>query len=153
MSSATCPPPRSAHQAVVVDKAEAPEMWIFGGEFTSPSGNQFHHYRDLWKLDLNTFASVKQPYRTCAQLRYGTAAGSPGRSALPALFPSLCSLSSHLGRCCNRAHVCMCALIQVGAEERRREVERQEGQFELVVVWWWRRSVRSLRPPHGALQA
>ena len=23
-------------------------MWVFGGEFASPSESQFHHYKDLW---------------------------------------------------------------------------------------------------------
>jgi hypothetical protein len=27
--SGVCPPPRSAHQAVMIDKPDAPEMWIF----------------------------------------------------------------------------------------------------------------------------
>lgn len=29
VTSANCPPPRSAHQAVIVEKPDAPEMWIF----------------------------------------------------------------------------------------------------------------------------
>ncbi|GBP13049.1 Kelch domain-containing protein 4 [Eumeta japonica] len=41
------PPPRSAHQAVATP-ANKGELWIFGGEFTSPSETQFHHYKDLW---------------------------------------------------------------------------------------------------------
>lgn len=24
------------------------QIWIFGGEFTSDTQNQFHHYKDLW---------------------------------------------------------------------------------------------------------
>lgn len=28
------------------------QMWVFGGEFSSHSQNQFYHYRDLWLLHL-----------------------------------------------------------------------------------------------------
>ncbi|XP_075980229.1 kelch domain-containing protein 4 [Anticarsia gemmatalis] len=45
------PPPRSAHQAVATP-ANKGELWIFGGEFTSPSETQFHHYKDLWCFSL-----------------------------------------------------------------------------------------------------
>jgi hypothetical protein len=24
------------------------QLWIFGGEFTSPTETQFYHYKDLW---------------------------------------------------------------------------------------------------------
>ncbi|XP_047037755.1 kelch domain-containing protein 4 [Helicoverpa zea] len=41
------PPPRSAHQAIATP-ANKGELWVFGGEFTSPSETQFHHYKDLW---------------------------------------------------------------------------------------------------------
>lgn len=29
------------------------QLWIFGGEFTSPTQTQFYHYKDLWVLDLS----------------------------------------------------------------------------------------------------
>ena len=29
-------------------------MWIFGGEFASPSESQFHHYKDLWVFHYNS---------------------------------------------------------------------------------------------------
>jgi len=45
------PSPRSAHQAVVVSK-EGGQMWIFGGEFSSPNNSQFHHFKDLFVLNL-----------------------------------------------------------------------------------------------------
>ncbi|PNW78421.1 hypothetical protein CHLRE_09g398200v5 [Chlamydomonas reinhardtii] len=45
------PPPRSAHQAVIVKNT----MLVFGGEFTSPNQERFHHYKDLWRLDLTTW--------------------------------------------------------------------------------------------------
>lgn len=43
------PPARSAHQAVAIDR-NGGEMWLFGGEFTTPNGSQFKTYRDLWVL-------------------------------------------------------------------------------------------------------
>lgn len=41
------PPPRCGHQAIVTSTNKG-EMWIFGGEFSSPSELQFYHYKDLW---------------------------------------------------------------------------------------------------------
>lgn len=49
------PPPRSAHAAATHRNF----MYIFGGEFSSPRQTQFHHYRDLWRLDVKTFAWEK----------------------------------------------------------------------------------------------
>ncbi|XP_067130710.1 kelch domain-containing protein 4 [Centruroides vittatus] len=46
------PPPRCAHQAVVVSHGGG-QMWIFGGEFASPTRSQFYHYRDLWVYHLS----------------------------------------------------------------------------------------------------
>ena len=40
--SPNSPPPRSAHQAV----AHGGYLYVFGGEFTSPNQEKFHHYRD-----------------------------------------------------------------------------------------------------------
>ncbi|XP_050684689.1 kelch domain-containing protein 4 [Leptidea sinapis] len=45
------PPPRSAHQTVAT-QANKGEIWVFGGEFTSPSETQFYHYKDLWCFSL-----------------------------------------------------------------------------------------------------
>ena len=28
-------------------------MYIFGGEFTSPSQNQFYHYKDFWRFNID----------------------------------------------------------------------------------------------------
>ncbi|OXB78415.1 UNVERIFIED_CONTAM: hypothetical protein H355_009186 [Colinus virginianus] len=47
------PPRRCAHQAAVVPTAGG-QLWVFGGEFASPSGEQFYHYKDLWVLHLAT---------------------------------------------------------------------------------------------------
>ena len=38
-------------------------MWVFGGEFVSPSQNQFYHYKDLWTFSLteHKWTSVRGP--------------------------------------------------------------------------------------------
>lgn len=41
------PPPRSSHAAAVHRNM----MYIFGGEFSTPSLSHYRHYRDLWRLD------------------------------------------------------------------------------------------------------
>lgn len=48
---APSPPPRSSHQAVMYKSF----LFVFGGEFSSPSGERFRHYRDLWRLDSGTW--------------------------------------------------------------------------------------------------
>ncbi|XP_069824699.1 kelch domain-containing protein 4 isoform X2 [Dendropsophus ebraccatus] len=56
------PPRRCAHQAVAVPQAGG-QLWVFGGEFASPDGEQFYHYKDLWVLHLNTktWEQIKSP--------------------------------------------------------------------------------------------
>ncbi|XP_033075156.1 kelch domain-containing protein 4 isoform X1 [Trachypithecus francoisi] len=39
--------------AVVVPQGGG-QLWVFGGEFASPNGEQFYHYKDLWVLHLAT---------------------------------------------------------------------------------------------------
>ena len=46
-------PPRCAHQAVLT-AGEGGQLWIFGGEYASPSQSQFYHYKDLWVFYLKT---------------------------------------------------------------------------------------------------
>lgn len=41
------PAPRCGHQ-MVVTSANKGQLWVFGGEFASPTQSQFYHYRDLW---------------------------------------------------------------------------------------------------------
>lgn len=41
------PPPRCGHQ-MVATSANKGQLWLFGGEFASPTQSQFYHYRDLW---------------------------------------------------------------------------------------------------------
>mmetsp|Transcript_4365 Transcript_4365/g.11848 ORF Transcript_4365/g.11848 Transcript_4365/m.11848 type:complete len:564 (-) Transcript_4365:268-1959(-) len=45
------PAPRSAHQAII----HKGFMYVFGGEFTSPNQERFHHFKELWRLDLSTW--------------------------------------------------------------------------------------------------
>ncbi|XP_050514767.1 kelch domain-containing protein 4 isoform X2 [Diabrotica virgifera virgifera] len=47
------PPPRCGHQ-MVVSSANKGQLWVFGGEFTTPTQSQFYHYRDLWVFHLAT---------------------------------------------------------------------------------------------------
>ena len=53
------PPPRCGHQAIISPN-NGGELWVFGGEFSSPNGNQFYHYKDLWLLNLKSLSS-KEP--------------------------------------------------------------------------------------------
>lgn len=35
-------------QSVLVRSGAGDQLWVFGGEFVSPTETQFYHYRDLW---------------------------------------------------------------------------------------------------------
>ncbi|KAJ1424833.1 hypothetical protein B484DRAFT_331083 [Ochromonadaceae sp. CCMP2298] len=48
VESLNTPPPRCSHQAVCYKD----KLYIFGGEYATL--DQFHHYRDLWELDLKS---------------------------------------------------------------------------------------------------
>ncbi|CEG48418.1 Protein containing repeated kelch motifs [Plasmopara halstedii] len=50
ISSPNTPPPRCSHQSAVYRE----HLYVFGGEFAT--ADQFHHYRDLWRLNLKTNA-------------------------------------------------------------------------------------------------
>ncbi|XP_002511256.2 kelch domain-containing protein 4 [Ricinus communis] len=67
VSSPNSPPPRSAHQAV----AWKNYLYIFGGEFTSPNQERFHHYKDFWVLDLKTNQWEQLNYKGCPSPRSG----------------------------------------------------------------------------------
>ncbi|XP_051548774.1 kelch domain-containing protein 4 isoform X1 [Myxocyprinus asiaticus] len=56
------PPRRCAQQAVVVPQGGG-QIWVFGGEFASPDGEQFYHYKDLWVFHLGTrtWEQIKAP--------------------------------------------------------------------------------------------
>ncbi|XP_020571836.1 kelch domain-containing protein 4 isoform X2 [Phalaenopsis equestris] len=67
ISSPNSPPPRSAHQAV----AWKNNIYIFGGEFTSPNQERFHHYKDFWMLDLKTNQWEQLLLKGCPTARSG----------------------------------------------------------------------------------
>ena len=51
------PVARSAHQAVIMLRGEGePLMYLFGGEYQSPSASQFHHFNQLYTLSLDTYS-------------------------------------------------------------------------------------------------
>ena len=54
VSSPSPPAPRSAHQAVAVTRGDDTSLYLFGGEFQSPSASQFHHFSHLYSLSLDT---------------------------------------------------------------------------------------------------
>ncbi|KAL1518360.1 hypothetical protein ABEB36_001995 [Hypothenemus hampei] len=57
-----CPPPRCGHQ-MVTSSANKGQLWVFGGEFASPTQSQFYHYRDLWvyHLDKKQWEKIMAP--------------------------------------------------------------------------------------------
>ncbi|KAK4877400.1 hypothetical protein RN001_009906 [Aquatica leii] len=46
------PPPRCGHQ-MVTTSANKGQLWVFGGEYASPTQSQFYHYKDLWVFHLS----------------------------------------------------------------------------------------------------
>ncbi|XP_077300843.1 kelch domain-containing protein 4 [Arctopsyche grandis] len=64
------PPPRSAHQAVTLSSNKG-ELWIFGGEYTSPTEMQFYHYKDLWLYSLSDKKWQKVESPGCPTSRSG----------------------------------------------------------------------------------
>ncbi|KAF5277128.1 hypothetical protein FQA39_LY06366 [Lamprigera yunnana] len=46
------PPPRCGHQ-MVTTSANKGQLWMFGGEYASPTQSQFYHYKDLWVFHLS----------------------------------------------------------------------------------------------------
>uniref|UniRef100_A0ACD5UQU4 Uncharacterized protein n=1 Tax=Avena sativa TaxID=4498 RepID=A0ACD5UQU4_AVESA len=67
VSSPNSPPPRSAHQTV----AWKNNVYMFGGEFTSPNQERFHHYKDFWALDLKTNQWEQILAKGCPSARSG----------------------------------------------------------------------------------
>ncbi|EOA13028.1 hypothetical protein CARUB_v10026024mg [Capsella rubella] len=67
ISSPNSPPPRSSHQAV----AWKNYLYIFGGEFTSPNQERFHHYKDFWMLDVKTNQWEQLNLKGCPTPRSG----------------------------------------------------------------------------------
>ncbi|KAK5643058.1 hypothetical protein RI129_009225 [Pyrocoelia pectoralis] len=56
------PPPRCGHQMVTTSVNKG-QLWVFGGEYASPTQSQFYHYKDLWvfHLDCNKWEKVTSP--------------------------------------------------------------------------------------------
>jgi len=67
VSSPNSPPPRSAHQTI----AWKNNIYMFGGEFTSPNQERFHHYKDFWTLDLKTNQWEQILAKGCPSARSG----------------------------------------------------------------------------------
>ncbi|XP_078172204.1 galactose oxidase/kelch repeat superfamily protein [Carex rostrata] len=67
VSSPNSPPPRSAHQAI----AWKNNIYMFGGEFTSPNQERFHHYKDFWVFDLKTNQWEQLNLKGCPSARSG----------------------------------------------------------------------------------
>lgn len=66
------PVARSAHQAVVMLRGEGePLMYVFGGEYQSPSASQFHHFNQLYTLSLDTYHFTLLTPATSPQPRSG----------------------------------------------------------------------------------
>lgn len=66
IQSLNTPPPRCAHQAVLFKD----KVYIFGGEYATL--DQFHHYRDLWALDLKSHHWTEiHPRGDCPSARSG----------------------------------------------------------------------------------
>lgn len=66
IESLNTPPPRCSHQAV----AFRDKMYVFGGEYGTL--DQFHHYRDMWSLDLKTSVWTElKPAGDCPSARSG----------------------------------------------------------------------------------
>jgi N-acetylneuraminic acid mutarotase len=59
VSSPNSPLPRSSHQAVALEMNNEAQLWLFGGEFTSPNQSQFYHYNDVWCLHLSNMTWEK----------------------------------------------------------------------------------------------
>jgi hypothetical protein len=61
------PPPRSGHHGVAYKEF----IYLFGGEFTSPTGMQFYHYHDTWRLDTKEMAWENVTCKRGPQARSG----------------------------------------------------------------------------------
>lgn len=51
ISSPNAPLPRSGHWITATSHSGG-TLWLFGGEFSSPKQNTFHHYHDFWSFDV-----------------------------------------------------------------------------------------------------
>ncbi|KAI0236404.1 Kelch domain-containing protein 4 [Lamellibrachia satsuma] len=53
LTTPNAPPPRCSHQTVALRQGGG-QLWVFGGEFASPTQSQFYHYKDLWVFHFKT---------------------------------------------------------------------------------------------------
>lgn len=53
LTCSPAPTPRSGHQMIATQQ-NGGELYVFAGEYASPSQLQFLHFRDLWKFSLST---------------------------------------------------------------------------------------------------
>ena len=66
IESPNTPPPRCSHQAVYHNE----KLYVFGGEYATL--DQFHHYRDMWQLDIKTHSWTElAPCGECPSARSG----------------------------------------------------------------------------------
>lgn len=77
-TSPNSPLPRSSHQTVI----HKDQLWLFGGEFSSPKQNTFYHYGDFWNLDCTTRAWTKIDTKPCPSARSGHRLASVGKYIL-----------------------------------------------------------------------
>ncbi|CCG84486.1 protein of unknown function [Taphrina deformans PYCC 5710] len=77
-TSPNSPLPRSSHQTVV----HKDQVWLFGGEFSSPKQNTFYHYGDFWSLDCMTRAWTKVEVKPSPSARSGHRMASVGKYIL-----------------------------------------------------------------------
>eukprot|EP01105_Mastigella_eilhardi_P007399 TRINITY_DN18862_c0_g1_i1.p1 TRINITY_DN18862_c0_g1~~TRINITY_DN18862_c0_g1_i1.p1 ORF type:complete len:501 (+),score=132.20 TRINITY_DN18862_c0_g1_i1:50-1552(+) len=67
------PLPRCSHQCVPVRFGGRDLMYTFGGEYSTPDGDKFRHFKDLWVFDLesHTWHEVHQNSRNQPSARSG----------------------------------------------------------------------------------
>uniref|UniRef100_A0A182JPG9 Kelch domain-containing protein 4 n=1 Tax=Anopheles christyi TaxID=43041 RepID=A0A182JPG9_9DIPT len=68
LKSSICPAPRSGHQMVSV-ATDGGQIWLFGGEYASPSQSQFYHFKDLWvyRMAKKQWEKLNAPNGPCAR--------------------------------------------------------------------------------------
>ena len=77
-TSPNSPLPRSSHQTVVHKN----DIFLFGGEFSSPKQNTFYHYGDFWSLDCTSRAWTKIDSKPSPSARSGHRMISSGKYIL-----------------------------------------------------------------------
>lgn len=77
-TSPNSPLPRSSHLTII----HKDQLWLFGGEFSSPKQNTFYHYGDFWCLDCNTRAWTRIDVKPSPSARSGHRLASVGKYIL-----------------------------------------------------------------------